>query len=694
MSRGTRGLLSSQCRRSFSQALAVAVGLGTALLLSGPVDAVDNKSGVSPNVISLPSGPGTIEGLGDSFEPQLNSGAARYQVTVEVPPGRGGFTPEIVLRYNSGSPNGSFGLGWQLSIPFLQRQLEKGLPHYTLFPDGDGVDNDNDGVVDNYREFDTVIYSSKEELVPVANRYWRLENESEFVRFRKESDGWSATRRDGVMLEFGRTGHSTVSNGERVFRWHLDRMRDPNGNVITYDYAKLDGSSQVYPKRIVYNETDKAAMEVWFEYEPRPDILTDYRPRFRLTTAYRCREIKVVVGGETARTYKLTYAVPTSWRPLSLLASITVIGRDGTSSLPPMRFGYTGLDRPTAMVQLLDEAPVIDLSDANVDLLDINSDGLPDIIDTNTQPHSFFMNEGADQKGRARWSDEARMGNRVGLFLGADEVRLADLNGDGRTDLVNLHSRTAHYFTSTEEATWESETPILGASFRFNDPTVELQDVDHDKRIDVIQSAGRHVFAWINQGGGVWSGRYSWPHSDAQLQLERPTTRLADMNGDRLLDLVHVDSGELRYLPALGFGEFGESVRFSNAPLHALDPARAMILDVNGDGRGDLVQVDNPLVVWLNQGLEVDNHERAVLAPAFSIRVPSLNAFAAFRDADVNGNGSRDILWSTRHRQLGFVDFFAGCAAKSAEFNRQRHRRHHLDPLCVERRRDGTRRRT
>ena len=660
MSRGASERRTCRCPKWFPYALTVAAGLGAALMLPRPADAGETKSGVSPSVISLPSGPGSIEGLGDSFAPQLNSGAARYQVAVEVPLGRGGFTPEIVLQYNNGTPNGSFGLGWQLSIPFVQRQLEKGLPHYTLLPEGDGVDNDNNGVVDDYDEFDTIIYSNKEELVPIADHFWRLENESEFIRFRKESDGWSAIRRNGVALEFGRTARSRVANGERVFRWHLNRMEDPNGNVITFDYEKLDDSAQVYVKRIVYNETDETAMEVRFKHEPRPDVITDFRPRFELKTAYRCTETAVLVGGEVVRSYKLSYDAPSSWRPLSLLASITIVGRDGISSLPPTRFGYTGSDQATPMVQLLDEAPVIDLSDANVDLLDINSDGLPDIIDTKPQPHAYFLNEGADHAGRVQWTGAARMGNGVGLFLGADEVRLADLNGDGRTDLVNLLARTAHYFTSTEAATWQRETPIQGASFRFNDPTVKLQDVDHDKRIDVIQSAGRHLFAWLNQGGGAWSGRYTWPHSDAQLQFERPTTRLADMNGDRLLDLVHVESRVLHYHPAMGFGEFGERVAFSNAPAHILDPARVTIVDVNGDGRGDVVQVGNPLVVWLNQGLEIGNHARAGLAPPFSIRAPLLNAFAAYREADVNGNGSRDILWNTRRRQLGFVDFSPG----------------------------------
>ncbi|MCB0112407.1 MAG: hypothetical protein KDE53_41065, partial [Caldilineaceae bacterium] len=33
-----------------------------------------DKSGVKPQVINLPSSPGSILGLGESFEPQLNTG--------------------------------------------------------------------------------------------------------------------------------------------------------------------------------------------------------------------------------------------------------------------------------------------------------------------------------------------------------------------------------------------------------------------------------------------------------------------------------------------------------------------------------------------------------------------------------------------------------------------------------------------
>ena len=278
--------------------------------------------------------------------------------------------------------------------------------------------------------------------------------------------GWLATRRDGVALEFGRVDSSRVADGDRVFRWHLARMVDLNGNVIEFEYQKLDDSAQRFLKRVVYNQTDSAAMEARFQYELRPDVIVDYRPRFELKTAFRCTEITVLVGGEPVRSYRLDYGSTTPWRPLSLLTSVTILGRDEVSSLPPVQFGYTGLDHFASAARLIVHAPTIDLNDPNIDLLDINSDSLPDIIDTNHQPHVYYLNKGADDNGHVLWSSAALTGNSVGLYLGASDVRFADMNGDGRTDLVNLHAQTAHYYSSGAASTWQRETPDAGRSLR------------------------------------------------------------------------------------------------------------------------------------------------------------------------------------------------------------------------------------
>src|SRR5512133_1982758 len=74
----------------------------------------DDKSGVSPNTISLPKGPGAIEGLGESFQPTLNTGTAKYGFSVVLPAGTSGQTPQLHLGYEGGSGNGLLGFGWQL----------------------------------------------------------------------------------------------------------------------------------------------------------------------------------------------------------------------------------------------------------------------------------------------------------------------------------------------------------------------------------------------------------------------------------------------------------------------------------------------------------------------------------------------------------------------------------------------------
>ena len=85
-----------------------------------------DKSSFKANKIPLPSGPGSIEGLGESFEPQLNTGASSYGVKIALPPGRAGLEPSVRLAYNSGLVNSFAGIGWTMDLPCIKRQTDKG----------------------------------------------------------------------------------------------------------------------------------------------------------------------------------------------------------------------------------------------------------------------------------------------------------------------------------------------------------------------------------------------------------------------------------------------------------------------------------------------------------------------------------------------------------------------------------------
>ena len=165
------------------------------------VFAQDAKSGVKPQVISLPSGPGSLEGLGENFEPNLSTGTSSYPVKFTAAPGRVGFQPNLTLDYNGGNANGPWGMGWKLSIPSIQRRTEDGLPTY------------NDAQ-------DQFIYNDGEKLVRVTDDSYRFENESSFMRFRRiDNGGWEAQSPDGLRYLFGETENARVANPRGIFRW-------------------------------------------------------------------------------------------------------------------------------------------------------------------------------------------------------------------------------------------------------------------------------------------------------------------------------------------------------------------------------------------------------------------------------------------------------------------------------------------
>src|SRR3954447_10527992 len=185
----------------FAVALAIAGAAGGA--------AHAEKSGVRPNVISLPGGPGTMSGLGEQFEPTLNTGSATYKVALDVPPGTAGFAPRLALRYDSGQGNGTVGIGWSLEVGAIQRMTSYGVPKY------DASDR---------------FAWDGQELVAMGGGVYRLKIEGAFIRFRQAGDHWEADAPDGTTYRFGVSASTRSGTSAATFRWALEEMIDVFGN--------------------------------------------------------------------------------------------------------------------------------------------------------------------------------------------------------------------------------------------------------------------------------------------------------------------------------------------------------------------------------------------------------------------------------------------------------------------------------
>lgn len=105
--------------------------------------------------IKLPKGGGAIKGIGEKFAANPVTGTASLTVPIATSTGRSDFGPELALTYDSGGGQSTFGLGWRLSLPAITRRTDKGVPRYddASEPGGSG-------------ESDVFVLSGAEDLVP------------------------------------------------------------------------------------------------------------------------------------------------------------------------------------------------------------------------------------------------------------------------------------------------------------------------------------------------------------------------------------------------------------------------------------------------------------------------------------------------------------------------------------------------
>ena len=283
-------------------------------------------SGVAPEVLSLPKGGGAVRSIGDTFSPDLYSGSGSYQVPLWFPKGPGGFQPGMSLIYTSGSGNGAFGMGWKLPLLEIRRRSDRGIPTY-----------------DDAK--DTFLLDGQE-IVPVGGDLYRLHIEGEFRRAVRTGAGWVVTDRGGRRFVLGSNGAARIEETKdgvtRTSAWLIETATDRNGNQVRYSYVRDQG--QLYLDAITYGP-----YEIKFLYEVRPDLVTDRRAGFAVTTGLRSKGIEYRLPAEGAplfRSYALSYE-ECPFSKLSLLSSVVFHGYSGPpgsppdTSLPKLQFGYT-----------------------------------------------------------------------------------------------------------------------------------------------------------------------------------------------------------------------------------------------------------------------------------------------------------------------------------------------------------------
>ncbi len=590
-----------------------------------------NKTGVSPDILPLPSGGGSVSSIGETFNADLFTGTGSYSVPLWFPIGPGGFTPEHSLEYSTGSGNGPFGLGWQMSLLQLRRQTDRGVPRYDAT--------------------DSLIFAG-EELAAMPDGSYRAHKETRFNRIEPKGSGFEVKTPSGVTFDFGLSAigreENTGSGKTRTSAWVLEKATDAHGNSICYKWFRDQG--RLYLRSILYGP-----YEICFHYSAREDVHSNCRTGYAITTGQRCDNIEyrlVTDGDSVIRCYEITYEQDHHSR-LSLLSQIEEVGeRDvhgtvETAKLPKLQFSYQPfeLDAHYVPYQVDDnvaEPPAQQNQDTN--LVDMKALGLPGIIQVDGPLRRFWPGRTQGRFGRP--GTIADLPN--GLHFADQPVAFADMDGTGTADVVLLAESPLGYLKNEAGQGWSSQRqPFTTApSFNINDPEVRLVDLNGDGRVDVIRSSEHYFYIYLNDGGG-WSDPILIPriHDMTQfpdLFFSDSRVQFADMTGDGLMDLVWVHGSRIDYWPGLGNGQFMERRQLKISPSLAsgFKLSRLFLADINGNGLSDLIYVEQHRVkIWINQNGNAFSY-------AGAIQHTPLTDGTNIRIADMEGIGVAGVLWS------------------------------------------------
>jgi RHS repeat-associated protein len=157
--------------------------------------------------------------------------------------------------------------------------------------------------------------------------------------------------------------------------------------------------------------------------------------------------------------------------------------------------------------------PTVNWSDPNVRFVDLTGDGLADVLFTQDGLYTCYTSLGSDGFGPAQvvrtpWDEE--QGPAVVLADGTQTIFLADMSGDGLSDLVRVRNGEACYWPNTGYGRFGAKVsmdcaPRFGDEERFDPRRIRLADVDGTGLTDIVYVGAGGIQVWFNQSGNAWS---------------------------------------------------------------------------------------------------------------------------------------------------------------------------------------------
>jgi hypothetical protein len=234
-------------------------------------------------------------------------------------------------------------------------------------------------------------------------------------------------------------------------------------------------------------------------------------------------------------------------------------------------------------------------------IADVDDDGEPEVVGLSQGAETVFYYDVPDDPRREPWPDRCLHVVDTGRL--AEGLAIADLDGDGRTELVA--GTDLYRQVSDVSSGWTRESITTG----WDLTRVAVADLDGDGDAEIVLSEGDSPALGTHPGRVAWFDPPSWDPTVLEDDLFCPhSLQVGDFSGNGSPDIYVAEMG-------LGENDRPKHVLFENqgdGTFEALTVSEgvatheAKAVDLTGDGRLDVVGKsygpDHHVDVWYNRG--------------------------------------------------------------------------------------------
>ncbi|CAN5793742.1 hypothetical protein BH11BAC3_BH11BAC3_12900 [soil metagenome] len=605
--------------------------------------------------ISLPKGGGAIKSIDEKFSVNAANGTAGFSIPFPFSPSRNGFMPSMALSYNSGAGNGIFGLGWNAEPSSITRKTDKKLPAY------------NDA-----EESDVFLFSGAEDLVPVLgqdatsnSKRYMPRIEGSFARIEKINDQgnvyWKVTSRDNIISIFGKTESARIANPAnpaKIFKWLLEFSCDDKGNCFQLVYEKEDEPLNI-PDKLYEKNRRKGIAKYTNAYLKRVKYCNKVHfDRSKLNTSGWDNIIFLLELVLDYKRIKSHNPQPgdTGW----------------TCRADPFSDYRSGFDirtyrlcRRILMFHHFDELGVTPCLVRSMDFKHHSGTAFT-FLRSITQT-GYIKYGGIDSKKslppiefkyeKLGWHTEVKSLPKESLEnlpVGIDDqsYQWIDLHGDGLSGILTEQANGWYYKSNSGDGNFDSVKLVSPkpAMNGLSNGTVHFQDLEANGQKFLVSNDLNGFYEYTPEEEWLPFKAFN---EVANINLRDANTKMLDLNGDGKADILISGDDMFVWYPSKGkqgFESYRTTRKNSDEEIGPnivfADSTQSIVLaDMSGDGLMDIVRIRcNDIVYWPNLGYGKFGAKVSMSnAPKFDH--PDHFNPKYIKLADLDGSGTTDIVY-------------------------------------------------